>query len=118
MRLSDYKGDEALDLLAELIDPIGEIASDPSLIKFLQRQNMKGAVKLMLKDHRKSVIEILATLEGESPEEYMKRVNVLTLPMALIDLLNDPDLMDFFRYQGQDQASSGSVTVTTEESGL
>lgn len=113
MRLSDYKGDDALDLLADLIDPIGEIASDPALIKHLQGQDIKGAVKLMLKEHRKAMIEILATLDGVTPDAYMEKVNVLTLPMAMIDILNDPQLIEFFRYQGQETASSGSGTVTT-----
>lgn len=116
MRLSNYKGDKALDLLVDLIDPIGEIASDPALIKCLQGQDIKGAAKLMLKEHRKAVIEVLSTLEGETPEAYMKRVNVMTLPMALIDLMNDPELIELFRYQGREMASSGSGTVTTTES--
>lgn len=114
-KLSDFKGDAALNLLEELIDPIGEIAGDQKIIRMFQKRDIKGAAKSMLGEHRGSVIQILATLDGITPEKYLEQVSIFTVPMALLDLLNDPDLVELFRYQGQATASSGSGSETSEE---
>ena len=117
MKLSDYKDEEALDLLVELIEPAADIFSDKEIAELI-RNNGKpmAAVKLAIKNHKKSVIQILATLEGVPVEEY--HCNIFTLPIALLNLLNDKDLMNFFSSQGQmtDVNSSGSATETTEAS--
>ena len=117
MKLSDYKDEEALDLLVELIEPAAEIFSDKEIAELI-RNNGKpmSAVKLAIKNHKKSVIQILATLEGVPVEEY--HCNIFTLPIALLNLLNDKDLMSFFSSQGQmmEANSSGSATETTEAS--
>lgn len=113
-KLSDFKGDAALDILEELIDPVGDIAGDQNVIKMLQKRDIKGAAKSMIGEHRGSVIKILSVLDGVTPEEYMENVSIFTIPMALVDLLNDPDLVELFRYQGQGVASSGSGSEITE----
>ena len=60
-------------------------------------------------------MKILATLDRVPVEEY--HCNLLSLPMKVIEILNDPELLAFFTYQGQseDEADSGSVTENTEE---
>lgn len=115
MKLSEYKDEAALDLLVELIDPAGEIFSDRQIATILKNNGspMK-AVKLAIKNHKQSVMKILATIEGVDVKDY--HCNVFTLPIALLNLLNDKDLMDFFALQGLTAAasSSGSVTENTE----
>lgn len=116
MKLSDYKDEEALDLLVELIEPAAEIFSDKEIAELI-RNNGKPmqAVKLAIKNHKKSVIQILAALEGVPVEEY--HCNIFTLPIALLNLLNDKDLMSFFLSQGQTMVenSSGSATENIAE---
>ena len=115
MKLSDYKDDEALDLLVELIDPAAEIFSDVQISNILRNnQPVIKAVKIAIKNHKQAVIQILATLDGVDVKDY--HCNVLTLPIALLNILNDKELMDFFGSQGQTQGamSSGSVTASTE----
>ena len=43
MKISDYKDEEALDLLVELIDPAAEIFSDKQIANVLQ--NNQPAIK-------------------------------------------------------------------------
>ena len=98
MRLSDIQNDQALDTLAEIMEPAAEILGDDE-VKNIYRS---GQPKLKLaayiiKNHKKSVTEILARLDGEDPETYS--FNLLTLPKKVIEMLNDPGLADLFTLQ-------------------
>lgn len=107
MKLSDIKGEAALDLLADIIEPATEIMTDPNLQKLVKAKNKGAIIKLLIKDHKKSIIEILAMIDGVPVDEY--QVNVFTLPMKLLELLNDKDLMSFFTSQGLTEEVISSV---------
>lgn len=118
MKLSDIKGEEALDVLADIIDPATEIMSDKEILHIYQSGQSKiKLIKFMLKKHKKSVIEILAILNQEDPEEYTEKINVLTLPMKLLEVVNDMELEEVFSLQGQEIELNtfGSATGNTEE---
>lgn len=116
MRLSDIKGEAALDVFVNIIDPASEILTDDDLRRLVMSNATKmELVKTAIKNHKKAVLEILAALEGKTPEEY--EVNVLTLPAKLIEIFNDPELVSLFQLQGQTPTSSGSATANTEERG-
>ena len=114
-KLSEYKNEEALEMLAELIDPCAEVFGDDDFKKGATTNNFALAAKAMCKNHPKATIKILSVLDGVPVDKY--ECNLLTLPMRVIELLNDPELLAFFTYQGQseDEADSGSVTENTEE---
>ncbi len=99
MRISELKNEEALDFLADIIEPASEIMSDDAIKNLVTNKiNNKGAVvKTLLKNHKKSIIEILARLDGVPVDEY--EVNVFTLPIKILELLNDKELADFFTSQ-------------------
>ena len=123
-RLSEYKDEEALDLLADILSPTVEIMQDEAVQKFFNKgdENITVAdvVTLVIKTHKKAVMQIMAALEGVPSEEY--HCNIFTLPAQLMQVVNDPDLRAFFASQGQiDSAStSGSATGISEdgESGI
>lgn len=119
MRLSDYKGEDALDLLAEIIEPASEIMADKEVARLIKTEGTPifKIVKPMIKNHKAAIIQILATLEGEDVEEYRNKVTVLTLPKKLLEMLNDTSLKELFQSQGQTLTSSGSATENTEENG-
>jgi len=119
MKLSEYKGEQALDMLADLIEPAAAIMADKEIATLVK----SGApqikiIKPAIKNHKPEVIEILAILDGEDPAEYAEKVNLFTLPFKLLEILNDPDLMGLFTSQGQkkEETSSGSATESTEAS--
>lgn len=116
-KLSEYKGDEALELLADLMDPVLEIIADGEVASVLQKGHYAAAVKPILKAHKQAVLQILALLNGKTVEEYKKEVNLFTIPKALLELLNDPDLMSLFTSAEQTEGvtSSGSASENTEE---
>lgn len=109
MKLSEYQGEAALDLLADLIEPAGEIMSDKEIGEVFKKNRFK-AIGLAIKNHKKSVMQILATMDGVPVDEY--KCNVFTLPAKILELLNDPEMIQLFQYQGQtgDANSSGSAS--------
>lgn len=116
-KLSEFRGEEALNLLADLIEPASEIMTDKVLIELFRAKNMKEAAKVALKGHKKAVLEIMALIDGEDPQTYAP--SVFALPMKLLEIFNDPELLDLFTSQGQNevQTNSGSVSETTEAVG-
>lgn len=113
-KLSEYRGEEALDVLADLIEPAAEIMRDKEVAAVFREKNAAGAISIALKKHKKAVLSIMARLEGENPDTYAP--SVLALPMKLMDILNDPEFASLFTSQGQitEKTNSGSVSVTTE----
>ena len=114
MKLSEYQGEAALDVLADLIEPVGEIMSDKEIGEVFKKNRFK-AIGLAIKNHKNAVMQIMATIDGVPVEEY--KCNVFTLPAKILELLNDPDIVQLFTYQGQtgDANSSGSASESIEE---
>lgn len=126
MKLSEYRGDDALEVLAELLEPAVEILADSDIAAAWRDKNpnkTRGqkqlkAVSIALKKHKEAVIAILAALDHETPDEYRKKINVVTLPKKLLEVLNDKDLRTFFISQEQTgDEPSGSASASTEVSG-
>lgn len=113
--LSEYKDEEALDVLADLIDPVINIFSDEEVANYYRAGVIVKSVQAAIKNHKKDVLNMLAILERVPVEEY--HCNLLTLPRLLLSVFNDPELKDFFVSQGQiiSDIPSGSVTESTED---
>lgn len=114
MRLSEFSDEKALEVLADLIEPAAEIMADKAIKEAYEAKNAAHAISVAIKNHKRAVISILATLDGTPVEEY--HVNVFTLPAKLLEILNDPELTRLFTLQGQtgDAKSSGSASEKTE----
>lgn len=112
MKLSEIKGEKALDAVADLIEPVAEIMCDKE-ISDIRKQKDGGKVKaisLAIKKHKSAVMSILATLNDQTVEEYAKECNVLSLPKQLLDIINDPAMFDLFSSQNQETSTpSGSA---------
>ena len=112
-KLSDFKGEEAIDLWADLLDYATVIFTDPEVRK-LRKAPKATIAKVMLKLHKKEVCNMLLTID-DTP------IDGLNIMIRLISLLkeieSDPDLKDFFDLQGQREKteSSGSATAATKE---
>ena len=123
MKLSDYKGEEVLDVLADIIEPLTVVLGDPEMQELSKQKDTPAIayIKPALRNHKKEIIEILARLENETVEEYKSHLNLLTLPVAILDLINDPEVSHLFQSQEQStvtsSASSGPATENTEAKG-
>ena len=111
--MRDLTNEEALDLFADLVEPVSEILFDAEVRKALEENNAAKAVKRAIKRHKRRIIEVLASIDGIPVEEY--KVNVLTLPLKLMEFVNRPEFAELFTSQGQTSAAdvSGSVTENT-----
>ena len=94
MKLSEYKNEQALDILADILEPSSKIFSDKEVKKAFETGDKIRGIKAAIKTHKSEIIEILAVLDGVPVAEY--ECNVLTLPIKLLEILNDTDLMSFF----------------------
>ena len=110
-KLMEYQNEEALDLLAAIIEPAGEIFGDKAVSNAWAEGYKLRAISAAIKNHKKDVMSIMATLEGVSIKDY--KCNVLTLPTDILTLMNDPELVTFFNSQVQ-MMQETSFTPATE----
>lgn len=129
MRLSDIKGERTLDVIADIIDPIANIAEDKKAVDLFTKKKLpKGmtvkqfllkrareSVPALLKDHKADVIAILSTIEGVSPEVYTGELNLAKLFKDCVELLTDEAFTAFFTSPQSEEGgtSSGSVQAGT-----
>lgn len=93
-KLSEIKGEEALDVLAEILIPITEIVKDDEVKEGFEK-NVATCVAVALKKHRDEVMDILSAVDGKPREELY--IDLLTLPTAMIEILNEPSVQSLFR---------------------
>lgn len=95
-KLSDIKGEEALDVLAEILVPITTIASDAEVREGIET-NVAKCVSIALKKYKDEIFDILATIEGVEKDEFIETVDILTLPVMLVEVLNEPMVQELFQ---------------------
>lgn len=119
MKLSEIRGEAAIDAIADIIDPVMDILADEEIqaeIKSGKPRTM--LVKPILKKKKKEILTILAILNGEEPATF--NPNLIQLPIMLLGLLNEIDenkeLADLFQSQRQmkEGVSFGVVTDSTK----
>ena len=110
-KISEIKGEDALGVLADLIEPFSDIAMDQLMVSYLRSGKKLLAVKHAMKFHPKSILEILAALNEQEAETYDP--NLIEIPKMLLGLLNDPDVGTLFQ-SAETATSSGSATGSTE----
>ena len=120
-KLSEIQNEDAIDVLADLLDPIAEISKDKGVTAPNKDEDGNPvpktrleAVQYVMKHHNRAVLKILAILDGVPLEEY--NVNVVQVPLKVYELLNDKDMLAFFQSQGLNLSGvfSGSATENTE----
>ena len=129
MRLSDIKGDRVFDVVADIIDPIANIASDETASAIFKREKLpegmtakaflmeraRKAVPALLKGHKSDIITVLATIEGTSADDYRASLTLAKLMQDTAELLTDEAFGELF-ISAQSGTSSGSAQENTTES--
>ena len=113
-KLSEYKDEEALDLLADIMEPAAEILADSEMKDAWETGNRLRVAKVAIKRHKTQVMEILAAMDGVPVSEY--HCNIFTLTMRVIEIMNDEELLSVFTSQAQElmqSTASGPVTGNT-----
>lgn len=115
MDFKDYKNEDAIDMLADLIEPATAIFQDKELAFIAKQNNVFKLARLAMKKHPTEIIEILARIDGVEKEKYS--ISAPRIIAKLINLIQDKDMMYFFGIaeQSVNEGSSGSATESTEE---
>ena len=120
MRLSEIKGEDAIDVIANILDPLTVILSDKEVEKVIKTGKPKLLIaKTLLSRQKKAILEILAYMNNADPKTF--NPSLIELPVMLVQLIEDvmenEELASLFQSQGQTMASvsSGTVTEATEE---
>jgi len=129
MKLSDIKGERAIDVAAELVTPIANIARDENAADLFRRrkvpegtdlrdfaiQRLQESVPALLKNHRNDFVRILSLIKDEPEEEVIENMTILTLANDLMDLMTDDLFRVFFSFAQRRETSPESVQKNTEE---
>ena len=128
MRLSDIKGDRVFDVIADIIDPIANIASDETASALFKREKLpegmtakaflleraRKSVPALLKGHKGDIIAVLATIEGISADEYRASLTLAKLMQDTAELLTDEAFGELFS-SARSGTSCGSGQDKTED---
>lgn len=109
MKLSELKGEAAITALAEVMDPATEIMADEKVQKVLNKPKLLIA-KVILQNHAKAILTILAVLDQKDPETY--KPSIIELTKGLLELLDDEEMMDLFHSQGLKKEGESSVSAS------
>lgn len=103
MKLSEYKNEQALEILGKMIAPVSKILANDKVKKaYADGTDKLGFIQALLTEHPKEIIEILAILDNTPVDEY--EISLTTLPKKVLEIMNDEELRDFFASQGQNLA--------------
>jgi hypothetical protein len=111
MKLSEIRGEGAIELLGDILIPVTEIMADPKVSSAVESGKPKLIIAtIILKNHAKSILTILALLNQEDPETC--NPSLLALPKMVMDLLNDEELMNLFHSQSQLKEDESSASAS------
>lgn len=113
-RLSDYKGDEAIDLWADLLEPLAAILGDPKIANVVQSgKPVMLIAKEILKTHKTEAVEIIERID-DTPIDGLNII--LRLVNLIAEIGENETIRSFFGFGAQaktDSKSSGSPTENT-----
>ena len=130
MKLSDIKGTRTLDVIANVIEPICNIAEDDEAATLFKREKLpdgmtvkkfllqraKTCIPVLLRDHKQDLIAIFAAIEGVTLNEYGDELDLPKLFKDFVELLTDDVFRTFFisAQSEKDVVPSGSAQENTE----
>lgn len=127
MKLSDIQGECVFDVIADIIDPIANIAEDEQASAMFRREKLpegmtvkqfatqraRKSLPALLKGHKDDIISILAAIEGVSTDAYKGALNLVKLMRDTAELLTDDAFTALF-LSAQSENFSGSAQENTE----
>ena len=114
-RLSDYQGEEALDLWLDLLEPLTVILGDgKASAAIASKKPIMLVVKDILKEHKKEAVEVLLRIDSTP----INGANIVSRMVENIsDILKSSEAGSFFGFAEPESAgekSFGSATENTE----
>lgn len=102
MKLSNIKGEAVFDVVADIMEPLANIAADPEAVKAFKPEEgtdaptrVKAIATYLIKEHRADTVSILAALEQVSADEYLDGLTMAKLLTDVLDVITDDELISF-----------------------
>lgn len=115
-KLSDYKGEEAIELWANLLDPFVEIVGDKKIATMLRaKMPPLETAKVIIKTYKKQAMQIVLTIDP-TPIDGLNLI--IRLMEVLKEIGEDPTIQSFFGSSAEakkEETSTGSAMENTEE---
>ena len=105
MKLAELKGERAVEVIADLIAPIVNIAQDQKNLKLFQNERREGEsdsdlgareikekIPVLLKTHKEDVLAILCAVNNKNPND----LSMVDIIKGAIELANDQDFLSLF----------------------
>lgn len=115
IRLSDYKDEEAIELLADLFDPFMTILGSADVAEtFKSDAPLAKKATTILKKHKKEAVEILTRIDPTP-------INGLNIFFRLLDFLKEitenDEISGFFGFAEPEKKANVSFGSATENTG-
>ena len=124
MKLSDIKGERAIEVIADLIEPVANIATDKECADLFSVKPVKGEdknasarkhlvkkVPLLLRTHKRDVIQIIATIDWKSVDD----MNLFSITAALIGIVQDEALIELFTSAARSVEETPPIDTCTKQ---
>lgn len=113
-KLSDYKGEEAIELWANILDPVIEIVGDKEIAGMIRaKAPIIVVARKAIEEYRKEVSELLLAIDSTP----LDGLNIVTrLASVINEIGNDEEIKSFFGLSAgkTGEIPSGSATENTE----
>lgn len=119
-KILEARGEEALDVLADLLDPVTEISQDAEISAMMRGGSATVAqfAAAILRTHKPAVIQIMAIDDGKTVEDESKLLSVATIPIRLIALLKNPAINELlFGSAATSESADGSSAASQKGRG-
>lgn len=133
-KLSEITMEQGLDIVADILVPIMNIAEDDTARDFFTKENpqegenaiqmalrrIKSSLPVLIKKHKEDLIVIMAALNTQTVDEYKHSKGFMGLVKDVVSLANDEDLQGLFTSAESENISesSGSASENTEGAAL
>ena len=112
-KLSDYKGNDAIELWADLLDPLSAIFTDKAIADVVHSGQSKIKIaQAIIKNHAQDAVDILTRIDDEP-------IDGLNIIIRLVELITEigqnEDVKRFFGFAAEQTSEySGLPTENTE----
>lgn len=114
-KLADYKGEEAIELWADLLEPITRICADEEIAKSIRSGKAPFLVaKDILKLHSQDAMEVMTRIDPTPVNGLNAVARVVEI---VIEIINSEELSSFFGNAGQTKIVEGSFGSAMENTG-
>lgn len=107
MKLSDIKGERALDVIADIVPAVVDLSKNENVAAVFNSRGsgsredamdlVRGFVPALVRDERDKFVTIMSTIEGTTPEEYTENLTMAKLISDVMDILTDDALLAFLK---------------------